>query len=81
MAVPPRTPKSIVVGQHNNHFHLWKEVHKDIVHQLNELQLVERRVVEVESWIGSLSLQVEGVEVRVAEQEIVGNRLSGPLTP
>ena len=41
MAVPPRTPKWIVVGQHNNHFHLWKEVHKDIAHQLNKLQLVE----------------------------------------
>ena len=75
MAVPPRTPKWIVVGQHNDHFHLWKEVHKDIAHQLNELQLVERRVVEVECRIGSLSLQVEGVEVRVAEQEVVGDRL------
>ena len=75
MAVPPRTPKWIVVGQHNDHFHLWKEVHKDVAHQLNELQLVEWRVVEVECRIGSLSLQVEGVEVRVAEQEVVGNRL------
>ena len=61
MAVPPRTPKWIVVGQHNDYFHLWKEVHKDITHQLNELQLVERRVVEVECWIGGLSLQMEGV--------------------
>ena len=76
MAVPPRTPKWIVVGQHNNHFHLWKEVHKDIAHQLNELQLVEWRVVEVECQIGSLSLQVDGVEVRVTEQEVIGNRLS-----
>ena len=76
MAVPPRTPKWIIIGQHNNHFHLWKEVHKDIAHQLNELQLVEQRVVEVERQLGSLSLQVEGVEVRVAEQEVVGNRLS-----
>ena len=76
MAVPPRTPKWIVVGQHNDHFHLWKEVHKDVAHQLNELQLVERRVVEVEHRLGSLSLQVEGVEVRVAEQEVVGDRLS-----
>ena len=42
MAVPPRTPKWLVVGQYNDHFHLWKEVHKDIAHQLNELQLVER---------------------------------------
>ena len=76
MAVPPQTPKWIIVGQHNNYFHLWKEVHKDIAHQLNELQLVEWRVVEVECQIGSLSLQVEGVEVRVAEPEVVGNRLS-----
>ena len=76
MATPPMTPKWIVVGQHNNHFHLWKEVHKDIAHQLNELQLVERRVVEVERRMGSLSLQVEGVEVRVAEQEVVGDRVS-----
>ena len=76
MAVPPRTPKWIVVGQHNDHFHLWKEVHKDIAHQLNELQLVKWRVVEVERQIGSLSLQVGGVEVRVAEQEVVGDRLS-----
>ena len=44
-------------------------------HQLNKLQLVEWRVVEVEHRIGSLSLQVEGVEVRVAEQEVVGDRL------
>ena len=76
MAVPPRYPKWIVVGQHNNHFHLWKEVHKDIAHQLNKLQLVEWRVVEVECRLGGLSLQVEGVEVRVAEQEVVGDRVS-----
>ena len=73
MATPPMTPKWIVVGQHNNHFHLWKEVHKDIAHQLNELQLVERRVVDIEHRMGSLSLQVKGVEVRVAEQEVVGD--------
>ena len=76
MATPPMTPKWIVVGQHNDHFHLWKEVHKDIAHQLNELQLVEWRVTEVECRMGSLSLQVEGVEVRVAEQEVVGDRVS-----
>ena len=76
MATPPMTPKWIVVGQHNDHFHLWKEVHKDIAHQLNELQLVERRVTEIERQMGGLSLQVEGVEVRVAEQEVVGNRVS-----
>ena len=73
MAVPHRTPKWIVVGQRNDHFHLWKEVHKDIAHQLNELQLVERRVMEIECRMGSLSLQVEGVEVQVAEQEVVGD--------
>ena len=76
MATPPMTPKWIVVGQHNDHFHLWKEVHKDIAHQLNKLQLVERRVMEIERRMGGLSLQVEGVEVRVAEQEVVGNRVS-----
>ena len=76
MAVPPRTPKWIVVGQHNDHFHLWKEVHRDIAHQLNELQLVEWRVVEIERQMGSLSLQVKGVEVRVAEQEVVGDQVS-----
>ena len=76
MATPPMTPKWIVVGQHNSHFHLWKEVHKDIAHQLNKLQLVERRVVELEHRMGGLSLQVEGVEVRVAEQEVVGDRVS-----
>ena len=76
MATPPMIPKWIVVGQHNDHFHLWKEVHKDIAHQLNELQLVEWRVVEIECRMGSLSLQVEGMEVRVAEQEVVGDRVS-----
>ena len=76
MATPPMTPKWIVVGQHNDHFHLWKEVHKDIAHQLNELQLVEWRVVEIERQMRSLSLQVEGVEVQVAEQEVVGDRVS-----
>ena len=65
-----------MVGQHNNHFHLWKEVHKDIAHQLNELQQVEARVSVMECQMGGLSLQVEGVEVQVAEQEVVGNRLS-----
>ena len=48
MAVPPKTPKWLVVGQHNDYFHLWKEVHKDIAHQLNELQQVEARVSAVE---------------------------------
>ena len=76
MATPPMTPKWIVVGQHNDHFHLWKEVHKDIAHQLNELQLVEWRVVEIEHRMRSLSLQIEGVEVQVAEQEVVGDRVS-----
>ena len=75
MAVPPKTPKWIVVSQHNNHFHLWKEIHKDIAHQLNELQQVEARVSGLECRLGGLSLQVEGVEVQVAEQEVVGNRL------
>ena len=63
------------MGQHNSHFHLWKEIHKNVAHQLNKLQLVERRVGEIEHWIGGLSLQVGGVEVRVAKQEVVGNRL------
>ena len=76
MATPPMTPKWIIVGQHNDHFHLWKEVHKDITHQLNELQLVEWRVVEVERRVGSLSLQVEGVGVWVVEQEVVGDQVS-----
>ena len=31
---------------------------------------------EVEKQMGRLSIQVDGVEVRVAEQEVVGNRLS-----
>ena len=76
MANPPKTPKWLVVGQHNNHFHLWKEVYKDIAHQLNELQQVEARVSNMECHMGSLSLQMEGVEVQVAKQEVVGNRLS-----
>ena len=34
------------------------------------------RLGEVERQMGRLSIQVDGVEVRVAEQEVVGNRLS-----
>ena len=64
------------MGSHNDHFHLWKEVHKVIAHQLSELQKVAHRVSEVEKRMGKLSIQVDGVEVRVAEQEVVGNRLS-----
>ena len=73
---PPSLPKWIVVGSHDDHFHLWKEVHKDIAHQLVELQRVAHRLGEVEKRMGRLSIQVDGVEVRVAEQEVVGNRLS-----
>ena len=65
-----------MVGSHDDHFHLWKEVHKDIAHQLGELQKVAHRLGEVEKRMGRLSIQVDGVEVRVAEQEVVGNRLS-----
>ena len=65
-----------MVGSHDDHFHLWKEVHKDIAHQLSELQKVAHRVGEMEKRMGRLSIQVDGVEVRVAEQEVVGNRLS-----
>ena len=65
-----------MVGSHDDHFHLWKEVHKDIAHQLGELQKVSHRVGEIEKCMGRLSIQVDGVEVRVAEQEVVGNRLS-----
>ena len=64
-----------MVGSHDDHFHLWKEVHKDIAHQLGELQKVAHRLGEVEKRMGRLSIQVDGVEVRVAEQEVVGNRL------
>ena len=64
------------MGSHDDHFHLWKEVYKDIAHQLMELQKVAQRLGEVESRMGRLSIQVDGVEVRVAEQEVVGNRLS-----
>ena len=64
------------MGSHDDHFHLWKEVHKDIAHQLGELQKVAQRLGEVERRMGRLSIQVDGVEVRVAEQEVVGNRLS-----
>ena len=65
-----------MVGSHDDHFHLWKEVHKDIAHQLAELQKVAHRLGEVGKRMGRLSIQVDGVEVRVAEQEVVGNRLS-----
>ena len=64
------------MGSHDDHFHLWKEVHKDIAHQLAELQKVAHRLGEVEKRMGQLSIQVDGVEVWVAEQEVVGNRLS-----
>ena len=64
------------MGSHDDHFHLWKEVHKDIAHQLLELQKVAHRMSEVEKRMGRLSIQVDGVEVRVAEQEVVGNRFS-----
>ena len=63
MATPPKTPKWIVVGHHNDHFHLWKETHKDVAHQLNELQKVEHWVEQVEHCLQGLSIQVEGVEV------------------
>ena len=64
------------MGSHDDHFHLWKEVHKDIAHQLTELQEVAHCLGEVEKRMGRLSIQVDGVEVQVAEQEVVGNRLS-----
>ena len=64
------------MGSHDNHFHLWKEVHKDIAHQLGELQKVAHRLGKVERQMGRLLIQVDGVEVQVAEQEVVGNRLS-----
>ena len=63
------------MGSRDDHFHLWKEVHKDIAHQLGELQKVAHRLGEVEKRMGRLSIQVDSVEVRVAEQEVVGNRL------
>ena len=64
------------MGSRDDHFHLWKEVHKDIAHQLGELQKVAHWLGEVERQMGRLSIQVDGVEVRVAEQEVVGNQLS-----
>ena len=51
------------MGSHDDHFHLWKEVHKDIAHQLGELQKVAHRLDEVEKRMGRLSIQVDGVEV------------------
>ena len=51
------------MGSHDDHFHLWKEVHKDIAHQLGELQKVAHRLGEVEKRMGRLSIQVDGVEV------------------
>ena len=64
------------MGSHDDHFHLWKEVHKDIAHQLSELEKVAHCVSEMEKQMGRLSIQVDSVEVRVAKQEVLGNRLS-----
>ena len=64
-----------MVGHHDNHFHLWKEIHKDVVHQLNELQKVERWVEVIEWKVSGLSIQMDGVEVWVAEQKVLGNRV------
>ena len=61
------------MSQHNDHFHLWKEVHKDIAHQLNELQKVECQVEQVEQRLQGLLIQMEGVEVRVVEQGVLGD--------
>ena len=51
------------MGQHNDHFHLWKEIHKDVAHQLAELQKVEHRVEQVEQRLQGLLIQVDGMEV------------------
>ena len=73
--MPPTTPVWIVVGHHDDPFHLWKEIHKDMAHQLNGLEKVEHHVEQVEHHLNGLSIQVEGVEMQVAEQEVVGNRV------
>ena len=50
----------------DDHFHLWKEIHKDMAHQLNELQKVEQQ-------LQGLLIQMEGVEVWVVEQGVLGD--------
>ena len=64
-----------MVGYHDGHFHLWKEIHKDVAHQLNKLQKVEWWVEEVEQRLQGLSIQMEGVEVQVVDQGILGDQM------
>ena len=66
-----------MVGSHDDHFHLWKEVHKDIAHQLGKLQKVAQRLGEVEKRMGRLSIQVDGINPLSDAQRIGLGRSSG----
>ena len=58
-------PKWLVISSHNDSFHLWKETHKDIAHQLHELDKVASRVEGLERTVELLRVKNGELEGRV----------------
>ena len=66
-----------MIRQSADHYYLWRETHKDLAHQLKELQKVEQRVLYVERELNALELKGEGVKERLAALEATNTRFRG----
>ena len=70
-------PKWLVIRQLADHYYLWRKIHKDLAHQLKELQKVEQRVLYIERELNALELKGEGVKERLAALEATDMRFRG----
>ena len=64
----------MVICQSADHYYLWHETHKDLAHQLKELQRVEQRVLYIERELNALELKGEGVKEHLAALEATDMR-------
>ena len=68
-------PLWVVVSQGEDRQIMWGEAHKEMAHQLGEIQKMEKRLNEMESRMGILSIAEDGLEGRVNVLEQGSNRV------
>ena len=66
-----------MVHQSADHYYLWRQTHKDLAHQLKELQRVEQRVLYIKRELNALELKGEGVKECLAALEATDTRFRG----
>ena len=69
--------KWLVIRQSADHYYLWCKTHKDLAHQLKELQKVEQRVLYIEGELNALAEKEVGVKAHLAALEATDVHFQG----